>query len=110
MKIQLTLAWSAGLYAAGVAITAWAAPLKIELPPESVVFKNAPGAEIAAGQCLMCHSAEYVTTQPPLSRAAWKASVEKMQLKYGAPLPATQVETLVDYLVKSYGSEAAPGK
>jgi sulfite dehydrogenase len=111
MKTNLTLTWSAGLYAAGVAVTAWAAPLKIELPPESVTFKNAPGAEIAAGQCLTCHSAEYVTTQPPLARAAWKASVEKMQLKYGAPVLAEQVETLVDYLAKSYGAEqAAPGK
>lgn len=112
MKTNRKSKWCAGLYAAGIAVTAGAAPLKIELPPETVVFKNAPGAEIAAGQCLMCHSAEYITMQPPLARAAWKASVEKMQVKYGAPMPAEQVEKLVDYLAKSYGSEpaAAPGK
>ncbi len=107
MKTNRKFAWYAGVYATGVAVTAWAAPLKIELPPESVVFKNAPGAEIAAGQCLLCHSAEYITTQPPLARAAWKAGVEKMQLKYGAPLPAEQVEALVDYLTKSYGPDSA---
>ena len=109
MKTNRIFPWSAGLYAAGVAAAAWAAPLKIELPPESVIFKKAPGAEIAAGQCLLCHSAEYITTQPPLARAAWKASVEKMQLKYGAPMPAEQVEALVDYLTKSYGPESATG-
>lgn len=85
------------------AISASAAPLKIELPPETPAFKTAPGADLAMGQCIMCHSTEYVTTQPPLAPAAWKAIVEKMQKKFGAPLPAEQVETLVDYLAKSYG-------
>ncbi len=89
-----------------------AAPLKIELPAESAIFKTAPGAELAMGQCLTCHSAEYVGTQPTLSTAAWKAIVEKMQKKFGAPLPPGDVEALVDYLVKSYGvaSAVAPSK
>jgi hypothetical protein len=82
-----------------------AAPQKIELPPDSVVFKEAPGANLASAQCLICHSAEYVTTQPPFSRAAWKASVEKMQKKFGAPIPQDQVDALVDYIVKTYGNE-----
>ena len=99
MKTQLLLA-------AALAIHASAAPLKIELPPETVVFKTAPGADAAMGNCLICHSAEYVTTQPPLSPVAWKAIVEKMQKKYGAPLPAGQVDALVEYLAKSYGAAA----
>lgn len=86
--------------------SAFAAPLKIELPPERPLLKSAPGTEIAMAQCLICHSSEYITTQPALSPAAWKANVEKMQKKYGAPLPAEQVDALVDYLVKNYG--AAP--
>ncbi len=98
---------NAACLVAAVAATAAAAPVKIELPVETASFKTAPGAEIATGQCLMCHSAEYVTTQPPLSRAAWKATVEKMQNKYGAPLPPEQVDALVDYLTKSYGTPAA---
>lgn len=92
--------------AAAIALGASAAPLKIELPPEDPEFKTAPGAELAMAQCIMCHSTEYVTTQPPLSPAAWKAIVEKMQKKYGAPLTAEQVDPLVHYLAKSYG--AAP--
>ena len=111
MKTNRAFVSSAGLAAVVLAATVLAAPLKIDLPPETAAFKNAPGAELATGQCLVCHSADYVTTQPPFSRAGWKASVEKMQLKYGASLPADQVEALVDYLVKTFGAEqAAPVK
>jgi sulfite dehydrogenase len=95
------------LVVATAALSAFAAPLKIELPPETAAFKTSPGAELAAAQCLICHSAEYVSTQPPLSRVAWKASVEKMQKKYGAPLPADQVEAIVDYLAQTYGAPPA---
>ncbi len=79
------------------------APVKIELPPETAAFKLAPGSEIANGQCLTCHSVEYVSTQPPMPRAFWAGSVKKMMDKYSAPVPAEQVETLVDYLTAHYG-------
>ena len=64
------------------------APVKIELPPETISFKLAPGSEIANGQCLTCHSVEYVSTQPPMPRAFWAGSVKKMMDKYSAPVPA----------------------
>lgn len=79
------------------------APVKIELPPETAAFKLAPGSEIANGQCLTCHSVEYVSTQPPMPRAFWAGSVKKMMDKYSAPVPAEQVEALVDYLTANYG-------
>jgi cytochrome c551/c552 len=82
---------------------AFTAPVKIELPAETASFKFAPNSEIANGQCLTCHSVEYVSTQPPLPRAFWSSSVKKMQEKYGAPVPADQVETLVNYLTQNYG-------
>src|SRR2546425_4993873 len=75
----------------------------IQLPPEVNAFKEDTGAEIANGQCLVCHSVEYVSTQPPFPRAFWKSSVQKMQQKYGAPIPEEQVEPLLDYLTKNYG-------
>ena len=89
------------------ALSTFAAVLKIEMPIETDVFKTGPGSEIANAQCLICHSVEYVSTQPPLPRAFWKASIEKMQTKYGAPVPNEQVDALVGYLVKTYGVEAA---
>lgn len=83
-----------------------AAPLKINLPAETDAFKPAPGVEFANGQCLVCHSVEYVAMQPPASRTFWATSVKKMREKYGAAVAEEQVEPLVDYLTKHYGVES----
>jgi len=73
------------------------------LPPEKMVLKPGKGREVVIGQCSMCHSVDYLTTQPPLTRAGWSASVEKMRSKYGAPLSTNAVPVLLDYLVGQYG-------
>src|ERR1051325_3927073 len=86
------------------AFTVISAPMKIEFPPETDAFKHAPGSEIANGQCLTCHSVEYVSTQPLMPRTFWAGSVKKMQEKYGAQIPQEQVEALVDYLTRNYGT------
>ena len=89
------------------AVSGFAGPVRIELPLERPGFKPGAGLEVALQQCLICHSSEYITTQPPLSKAGWKASVEKMKVKFGAPIPSDQVEALVDYLAAGYG-QATP--
>ena len=96
---------AAGLF---LAVLALHAAEKFSLPPETATFKNGPGVEIALAQCVLCHSADYVSTQPRLARASWKASVQKMRDKYGAPLPENQVEPLTDYLVRTYGTNSTP--
>lgn len=81
--------------------------LRIELPKETATLKPGPGADMANGQCLICHSAEYVATQPrdkPL--AFWKAEVEKMKKVYGAPVPDDQIDSIAEYLTRNYGSAA----
>jgi hypothetical protein len=78
------------------------------LPEEKPGFKSGAGAELAQSNCLVCHSSEYITTQPSLTRDQWKASIVKMQQKYGAPIAAEQVEPLLDYLVNRYGKRSAP--
>jgi len=106
--------WQVVLLACLTAIQAFA--LEINLPPETGAFRQDSGAEIANAQCLICHSVEYVTMQPPMPRPFWKSSVQKMQQKYGAPIPDAQVEELADYLARNYGvttnsapaSDAAP--
>lgn len=80
--------------------------ITIKLPPETVSFKPGPGAEIANANCQICHSADYVSTQPfSTSREEWTEIVEKMQSSYGAPIQTKQIPPLVDYLVKHYGDE-----
>ncbi len=86
-----------------VATAASAGIVKIELPPETVAFKAGPGSELANGQCLSCHSVEYVVMQPPMPRAFWASSVKKMREKFGAQMPEEQVEPLVNYLTRVYG-------
>ena len=82
-----------------------AADGKFVLPLETAKLKPGAGSEIATAQCLTCHSADYISTQPRLARAVWKTSVQKMKDKYGAPIPEDKVDVVVDYLVKTYGTE-----
>ena len=88
-----------------VAAGALASSLKIELPAETATLKPGPGAEIANGQCLTCHSAEYIITQPPDKPLAfWRAEVEKMKKVYGAPIPDDHISPISYYLARSYGT------
>src|SRR5882724_5487178 len=79
------------------------AQVEIQLPPEINAFKQDVGAELANAQCLVCHSVEYVSMQPPMTRAFWKSTVQKMQQKYGAAVADKQVDPLADYLTRNYG-------
>ena len=45
-------------------------------------FKKAPGVELMQANCLMCHSSEYIASQPPMPRKFWEASVKKMKEKF----------------------------
>jgi sulfite dehydrogenase (cytochrome) subunit B len=79
-----------------------------KLPPETAVLKPGTGADLVTAQCLICHSAEYISTQPRMNRAAWTASVQKMREKFGAPIATNTVDRLVEYLVTAYGPEQKP--
>jgi mono/diheme cytochrome c family protein len=74
-----------------------------KLPLERTVLKDGLGKELVAGQCILCHSTDYISTQPPLTRGQWQATVDKMRAKYGAPVPTNAVPTIVEYLAASYG-------
>jgi mono/diheme cytochrome c family protein len=110
MKTKRLLTWN--LCVAGVSfllgVAAFAGPLKIALPPETASFRAAPGAEAAMAHCLQCHSAEYITSQPPLGRDAWRASIAKMRSKYGAPVSPEAEAVLLDYLAGTYGTPLEP--
>ena len=92
-----------GLLLLSLTLRVFATPLQIQFPPETNSFKQDLGAELANAQCLICHSVEYVSIQPPMPRPFWKASVEKMRQKYGAAISEEHVEPLTDYLTRNYG-------
>lgn len=69
--------------------------------------------ELAAGEgqqetnifCGQCHSTRYITTQPPLSPAAWEAVVNKMRKTYGAGIPEPAAQKIVKYLQNHYSPQ-----
>jgi mono/diheme cytochrome c family protein len=86
-----------------LAVTASAVEVSITLPPETGTYKKAAGVELMQANCIICHSTEYVSMQPPMPRKFWEAAVKKMKEKFGAPTPDSQVAALVDYLTANYG-------
>jgi hypothetical protein len=78
------------------------------MPAETATYRasDLPGYPLVLRNCLTCHSAQYVSTQPPTSpRSYWDATVRKMQKPFGALFPAEDVPAMVDYLSKEYGAE-----
>lgn len=94
-----------------IAATLAAAPasaLDIKLPNETAAYRPStlPGYNLTLQNCMICHSAQYVATQPPQSpRTYWEATVKKMKKPFGAQLKDEDIPQIVDYLVKTYGAE-----
>ena len=70
----------------------------IEMPTSDRIFPDGPGAELVNNNCLACHSAGMVLTQPRLSKAQWTETVNKMVKVYGAPVSPEDAGAIVDYL------------
>ncbi|MFO1418750.1 MAG: cytochrome c [Methylotetracoccus sp.] len=93
--------------------SAMAAPLaavEIELPADSASFRPSalPGYALAQRNCLVCHSADYVSSQPPdADRGYWQQTVLKMKTAFGWPLPDDEVGPIIDYLVSAYGAPSS---
>ena len=72
--------------------------LKLDVPTSDAMFPG-PGSDAINNNCLACHSAGMVLTQPALQRAEWQSEVDKMRNTYKAPVEASDVPAIVDYLV-----------
>jgi sulfite dehydrogenase (cytochrome) subunit B len=91
------------LACAGGAFTVRAEPLTITLPPDDVTLKPGSDEQMVQAQCSICHSLDYITTQPPgKDLAFWTAIVNKMIKVFGAPLPQEDVAKVAAYLEKAY--------
>ena len=91
---------------AGWATIAAAKPVQYDLPEETAEFAPGPGLDVVQANCVACHSADYISTQPRNLRdpgAFWTAEVNKMRHSYGAPVPEADVQAIVAYLVATYG-------
>jgi cytochrome c len=109
MKREMQKVLAATVFLLAVIATAsrlCAGVVTITLPPDTAAFKVAPGSSLVSGQCITCHSAQYVSTQPPLSYKTWLGEVTKMQQKYGAPIPTNSIPEIAYYLAVNYGTGA----
>jgi cytochrome c5 len=78
--------------------------VSITLPPESVTLAAGPGMAVTETQCRMCHSLDYITTQPRGGAAQWQGVVTKMKNVYSAPLSEDESKAIVEYLAAHYGT------
>jgi cytochrome c551/c552 len=107
MKISMTVL---GLTLTFTVPFANAKPVKIELPADTSTLREStlPGYTIALQKCGICHSADYISFQPPgMNLVQWTAEMSKMQHSYGAPLNEEEIGLLGAYLAVSYGSAKA---
>jgi cytochrome c5 len=78
--------------------------ISVELPDDSnTQFPAGPGSDVVNNNCLACHSVDEVLNQPNGSKAHWKETVEKMINVYKAPVAATDVDAIADYLTRIKG-------
>jgi hypothetical protein len=72
--------------------------VSVSLPYGSSKFPGGHEADAVNRNCLICHSAGMVLTQPALSREQWQAEVDKMRAAYKAPIDPKDVDAIVGYL------------
>lgn len=77
----------------------------VTLPASDRVFPGGEDATAINANCLTCHSAGMVMTQPNFTEAVWKAEVEKMRAAFKAPVDEDAVPAIVAYLAKTKGAK-----
>ncbi len=86
----------------GVMQAKGAAPV-YNAPAETATLPPGPNAKVAEQNCGVCHSYEYILTQPRGSgRDFWQASVTKMIKVFGAPIQEADANAIVDYLAGTF--------
>lgn len=78
----------------------------ISLPEVKVDLKPGPGMEKTAGYCSVCHSLDYITTQPGFAKEKWGEIVTKMVKVFGAPIPKDAAQEISSYLGAAYGKNS----
>jgi mono/diheme cytochrome c family protein len=74
-------------------------------PEETSALAPGPNANVAETYCGVCHSYEYILTQPRgagFGRDFWQAEVTKMIKVFGAPIKEADANAIVDYLASTY--------
>ncbi len=81
---------------------------KIQLPSDHPFgkLKPGPGSDLTQKKCGVCHSTDYIVTQPRGDAKRWQGVVAKMVKVYDAPIDEQEARTIVTYLASAYGPSA----
>ena len=87
-----------GIFLASLAsAVALAGEAQIQLP-------DGPGKDRVVGNCITCHSLDYLKMNSFLDRDGWKAELDKMKNKMGAPISDSDAPLILEYLATHFGS------
>ena len=79
----------------------------IQLPDNAGEILRGPHMDTYSKDCLICHSARYVSIQPGFSKEVWQSEVKKMVNAYGASITESDQVLIVEYLVAVRGPQTA---
>ncbi len=102
---MMRLGSMAGAVVLLLARAAAAASLSYALPDETAQLRpgQGPAFEATQSNCVACHSADYIATQPPRRGAGfWQTEVSKMVKLYHASIGEADAKLIVEYLAKAY--------
>jgi len=69
-----------------------------DLKNVQVILPTAAGSETFNANCVICHSAALVATQPDFPEKTWTSIVTKMQKTFGAPVSDSAAKIIIQYL------------
>jgi sulfite dehydrogenase (cytochrome) subunit B len=104
LALTAVLTLAAGAAGLGL-LPVGAKPISYDLPEETSTLKPGPNVELVQGNCMGCHSVDYIQTQPQgpqFKKDFWQAEVTKMIKVFGAPIDERDVGKIVDYLTATY--------
>jgi hypothetical protein len=106
VRRALALAAAGGALVAGAALAAGQGAAG-QGGEESIVLKAAPGYDITAARCAICHSLDYIPANAPaMNRAGWDKTIQKMRQAYGAPITDEEAQQILEYLAGSYSGKS----
>ncbi len=77
--------------------------IKLPLDNPASQVKQGSGDDTIRRNCTICHSTDYIVTQPHLDAMRWQAEVQKMINVYGARINESDAKIIADYLANNYG-------
>ena len=88
------------------AVVAWAAGTADSNALLEGKMPDDPARPLVQAKCLLCHSAEYLTSQR-LTETQWQKTVDKMR-KFGTPATDEEAKTITAYLARYWTQDLAP--